>query len=79
MGNYKEALEYHNKALDIDKQLNDRVNMAEDHYNIDSLLLKTDNKKEALESLSNSLMIILLELENETGYHYPLIEELKKK
>jgi tetratricopeptide (TPR) repeat protein len=78
MDNYKEALDYHNKALDIDKQLNDRVNMAEDHYNIGSLLLKRDNKKEALKSLFNSLMI-LQELEKETGYHYPLIEELKKK
>ena len=35
MGNYNEALEYHNKALEIDeKDLNDRVGMAIDYNNI---------------------------------------------
>jgi len=53
--------------------------MAEDYDNIGGLLLsKKEDKKEALESFSNALMI-LKELEKETRYHYPLIEKVQER
>jgi tetratricopeptide (TPR) repeat protein len=33
MGNYEQALNYHNKALEIDTKLNDIVVLAKNHYN----------------------------------------------
>jgi hypothetical protein len=52
--------------------------LTENYYNIDLILLKTDNKKQALKSLSNAIRI-LQELEKQTGYHYPLIEKIQKQ
>ena len=34
MGDYHKALEYHNKAREIDESLNDKVGMAKDYSNI---------------------------------------------
>ena len=39
MGDYPKALEYHNKALEIDESLNDRVGMARDYGNIGRCVL----------------------------------------
>ena len=77
MGNYPQALNYHNKALEIHENLNDRVGMAIDYANIGFVLKELNKRKEALESVENGLNI-LLELEKETGYHHPLIETLKE-
>ena len=33
-GQYDDALKYHNKALEIDEELNDRVGMAKNYNNI---------------------------------------------
>lgn len=48
MGRLEEALDSHNKVLEIDKEMNDRVGLAGDYYNFSFVLAKT-NKKEALE------------------------------
>ncbi len=78
MGEYPQALEYYNKALEIDKDLNDRVRLARDNYNISFPFYKMNKKKEALESLS-IVKILLLELEKETGYRHPLIKNIEDR
>ena len=52
MGNNKEALEYHNQALDIHKELKDRVGMAEDYNKIGNVLRDMGNYQQALEYLA---------------------------
>jgi tetratricopeptide (TPR) repeat protein len=73
----EEALEYHKKALEIHEELNDIVRMARDYANIGLVLKNLKKTTEAVKSVDRGL-IILLELETKTGYHYPLIETLKE-
>ena len=78
MGRLKEALDNHNKALEIHKELNDRVELAGDYYNISFVLSKT-SKEEALKSLYNALTI-LEKFEKENNYHHhPLIEKVNSR
>jgi tetratricopeptide (TPR) repeat protein len=77
MDRLDDALEYHNKALDIDeKELNDRVEMAGDYYNmnfvyVDAKKQNANKKQEALKCLSKALEI-LEEFKEKTNYHHPL-------
>jgi tetratricopeptide (TPR) repeat protein len=65
MGDYSKALEYHNKALEINTGLNNRVGLAGDNYNISFPFYNMNKKKEALEYLSIA-KTLLLDLEKET-------------
>jgi tetratricopeptide (TPR) repeat protein len=49
MGNYKEALDHLNKALEIHTSLDDRVGMAADSNNIGLVFYNKDNTDEALD------------------------------
>jgi tetratricopeptide (TPR) repeat protein len=77
MGKLQDALENHNKALKIHEELNDRVGIAKDYYNISFVLSKT-NKDEASNCLYNALSI-LQEFERENGYHHPLMDEVNSR
>ena len=57
MGNYKEALDYLKKALEIYEGLNDRVGMAKDHSNIGNVLSSMGNYNEALDYHKKALEI----------------------
>jgi tetratricopeptide (TPR) repeat protein len=50
-------LESHNKALEIDKELNDRVGMKGDYKNIGNVLGYMGKNEEALESHNKALEI----------------------
>ena len=79
MDKYQEALEGYNKALIIDEELNDRVGMAKDYYNISFVLELTETGKgEALKSLYNALTI-LQEFERENNYRHPLMDEVNSR
>ncbi|MGN6709160.1 MAG: hypothetical protein ACTHKF_07425 [Candidatus Nitrosocosmicus sp.] len=45
MGNYKQALDYYNKALKINTKLNDRVILAKDYFNMSFPLYSMNKKK----------------------------------
>ena len=62
MGNYPQALEYHEKALEIDKDLNDRVGMAMDYWGISVAFKGLNKHAKAMDSVEKGLNI-LLELE----------------
>jgi len=49
MGNNEQALEYYNKALAIDTELNDRVGLAADYGNIGVVYYKMYNYDQSLE------------------------------
>jgi tetratricopeptide (TPR) repeat protein len=73
--------EYHNKALKIHKELQDKVGMARDYGNIGLVLYYSLNDflgaRDALSKAKN----LLQSFEDETGYHHPLhgkIDELMK-
>jgi hypothetical protein len=76
MGRLEEALDSHNKALAINNELNNRVGLAGDNYNIGFVLSKT-SKEEALKSLYIALTI-LQEFEKQNNYH-PLIEQVNNR
>ncbi|MGN6614430.1 MAG: tetratricopeptide repeat protein [Candidatus Nitrosocosmicus sp.] len=59
MGNYKQALDYYNKALKINTKLNDRVILAKDHFNMSFPLYSMNKKKQALEHLYTAKTILL--------------------
>jgi tetratricopeptide (TPR) repeat protein len=77
MGSYQQALECHNKALEIHTSLNDKIGMGTNYANIGAVLKELNKHKEAAKSVERGLNI-LLGLEKETGYHYPLIDTLKQ-
>ena len=77
MGNYQKALDYLNKALAIRTDLNDKVELAKIYANVGLVMKELNKQIEAVESVKKGLNI-LLELEKETGYHLPLIENLKQ-
>jgi tetratricopeptide (TPR) repeat protein len=77
MGKNQEALDCYNKALKIHGEINDRVGIARDYYNISFVLSKT-SKDEALKSLYNALTI-LREFERENGYRHPLMDGLNNR
>jgi tetratricopeptide (TPR) repeat protein len=68
--------DYHKKALEIHKELNDSIGLASDYANIGLALRKMGNHKEAFESVSKGLAI-LQEFEKKTSYHHPLIEQFQ--
>ncbi len=78
MGDYPKALEYHNKALEIDKGLYDRVNMASDYYNLSFPIYKMNEILKALDHLTTG-QGILTKLRNETGYSYPLLKDIEER
>ena len=53
MCNYKEALEYYNKALEIDKEIDDRVGVAKDYSGIGSVLDDMGDYKEFALTIEN--------------------------
>ena len=71
------ALDSYNKALKIHEELDDRVGMAGDYYNIGSVLSKT-SKEEALIYLDKA-HAILREFENENGYRHPLMDSVNTR
>jgi tetratricopeptide (TPR) repeat protein len=74
----EEALEYHQKASEIHGALNDRIEIATDHYNMNFVYVERSDKPKALKCLSKASEI-LEELERETNYHHPLIERINKQ
>ena len=77
IGELQEARESHSKALKIHEELDDKMGMANDYYNISFVLSKT-SKEEALKSLYNALTI-LQEFEKENGYRHPLMENVNSR
>ena len=77
MGMYQEALDSHHKALKIHEELNDRVEMANDYYNISFVLSKTSND-EALKSLHKA-RTILQEFERENNYRHPFMDDVNSR
>ena len=61
-GDYRKALEYHNKALEIDEGLNDRVSMARDYWSIGDVYSNTGDHDKALELRTKALGIKRLNL-----------------
>jgi tetratricopeptide (TPR) repeat protein len=57
VGRYIPALEYHNKALKIHQELNDKVWMAIDYRNIGAVLFRQGNYDQALQYHNKSLAI----------------------
>lgn len=53
-GDYKGALDYHKKAIEIHRELGDRVGISTDYTNIGFALYIT-NKVEAIEYLAKSI------------------------
>jgi tetratricopeptide (TPR) repeat protein len=78
MGNYKQALDYYNKALKINTKLNDRVILAKDHFNMSFPLYSMNKKKQALEHLYTA-KTILFDLQNEYEYSYPLSKDVENR
>jgi tetratricopeptide (TPR) repeat protein len=77
-GNYEQGLIYARKALEIYEKLKDKVEMARGYSNIGTVLASIRNRKtEAIESYSKGLKI-LQELEEQTGYHHPLNDEIQQ-
>ena len=74
MGKSQEALESLNMALKIHEELNDRVGMARDYFNMSFVLPKT-SKDEALKALDKAVAI-LQKLETENNYRHPLMEKV---
>ena len=58
MGNYQQALDYHNKALEIHEDLNDRVGMGRDYANIGNGLKNMGNYQQALDYHNKALEFI---------------------
>ncbi|MCA9828271.1 MAG: tetratricopeptide repeat protein, partial [Nitrosopumilus sp.] len=77
MGRYQDALDSHNRALEIDTQLGDIIGLAYDHNNI-GLVLKNMNRIDEAEISYNKGLDILKEFEKNTGYHHPFYETLKR-
>jgi tetratricopeptide (TPR) repeat protein len=76
-GNYDQASQYHNKALEIHEELKDRLEIARDYRSIGDVLANTRNHKAAMESFSNGLEI-LQDLEEQTAYRHPLTEIIQE-
>ena len=56
MGNYQQALDYHNKALETNEDLNDRVGMAKDYNNIGTVYFSImGNYQQALDYHNKAL------------------------
>ena len=56
LGGYLAPLEYHNKALAIKEELQDKVGMAHDYYNMGLVLKNIKNHKAgAMEAFSKAL------------------------
>jgi tetratricopeptide (TPR) repeat protein len=71
------ALSSNQKALEIHKELKDVTEMARDYNNIAIVLDLMKRRDEALTAVSEGIKI-LQEYEEKTGYHHPLIEQLKQ-
>ena len=71
-------MEYYNKALEINTQLNNRVEIARDHYQMSFPLYNINKKDEALEHLSTA-RTILLDFQKETGYSHPLLKDVENR
>ena len=57
MDKYEQVLQYYNKALDIDTELNDRVGLALGYWRIASAFEKINKNKDALEYYNKTLEI----------------------
>ena len=60
LGNYQEALEYHNKASAIDEDLGNRVGMAQDYNNIGNVFYSLGNYHNYQEALNTIIKLGLL-------------------
>ena len=78
MGQYEQALGYYDKSLEIDTELNNRVEMAKDHYGMSFSLHNMNQKKEALQNLTTA-KTILLDFQKETGYSHPLLKVVESR
>jgi tetratricopeptide (TPR) repeat protein len=77
-GNYSHALEYLEKALALDEELQNASRMAEDYAGIANVLANIENRKTAaIDSFSKGLQILKV-LEEKTGYHDPLSDEIQQ-
>ena len=72
------SLEYHNKALEINTEQNNRVRMAKDYYSLNFPLYRMNRKEEALDHLSIA-KTILLDFHKETGYSHPLLKDVEDR
>ena len=77
MGKYQEALDSFNMALKVHEELNDRVGLARDYYNISFVPSKT-SKEEALKFVYNALTI-LQEFERVNNYRHPLMDKVNSR
>ena len=59
-GNYKKALEYHEKSFKINEEIGDKKGMADSYYNIGNIFSDQGNNEKALEYYENSLKIFEL-------------------